>query len=273
MGDSISLLPPVSALSFAPPGNGGVKLGLVDEVRAAVVPILVQDPIPAHLCSEVWDVSSPWSQEPKGLVVSKHVHLKKSPFFLCLHTEAGFFCFVLKQDALSSWYLPSPQFWGTNAENIPLLGSGALSHWMPVRKPAVAWTVLVPSCFAGAALGLFKNDWLSSSSLVMMYGNIPFANMWFIKKRVPVAWWIKRERLGKVNLLVLLACVPPEAGMGVDNGHEGWIHKARRLAITEKFGISLWCFSCRFISFYNWAGLYSMSIAWLLHWWVWSAQC
>lgn len=56
---SVCLLPPVFALLFAPPGNGGIKLGLVDEVRAAVVPILVQDSIPAHLCSGVWDASSP----------------------------------------------------------------------------------------------------------------------------------------------------------------------------------------------------------------------
>lgn len=199
-------------------------------------------------------------------------------FFPLLTHWSKFFYFVLKQDALSSWCLPSPQFWGTNAENIPLLGSGALAptctHWMLVGKPAVAWTVLVASCFASAALGLFKNDdWLSSSTLMMTNGDIPFAKMWFIKKGVPIAWWIERESSGKLNLLVLLACMPPEAGMGVDNGHEGWIHKAERLAIIEKFGISLWCFSCRFISFYNWAGLSSMSIAWLLHWWVWSAQC
>lgn len=126
----------------------------------------------------------------------------------------------------------------------------ANTHQMPVEKPAVTPTVLVASCFAAAALGLFKNDgWLSSSILMMTYGDIPFAKMWFIKKRVSVAWGIKKERSGKMNLLVLLACVPPEGGIGVDNGHEGWIHKARRLAITKKFGISLWCFSCRFIFF------------------------
>lgn len=31
------------------------------------------------------------------------------------------------------------------------------AHRMPVGKPAVARTVLVASCFAAAALGLFKN--------------------------------------------------------------------------------------------------------------------
>lgn len=155
-----------------------------------------------------------------------------------------------------------------------LLLPPANTHWMPVGKPAVTWTVLVASCFASAALGLFKNDdWLSSSTLMMTNGDIPFAKMWFIKKRVPVAWWIERESSGKLNLLVLHACMPPEAGIGVDIGHEGWIHKARRLAIIEKFGISLWCFSYRFISFCNWAGLSSMSTAWLLYLWVWPAQC
>lgn len=59
-GISVCLLPPAFALSFAPPGDGGIKLGLVGEVRAAVVAILVQDPIPAHLCREVWAASSPW---------------------------------------------------------------------------------------------------------------------------------------------------------------------------------------------------------------------
>lgn len=38
----------------------------------------------------------------------------------------------------------------------------ANTHRMPVGKPAVARTALVASCFAAAALGLFKNyDWLS----------------------------------------------------------------------------------------------------------------
>lgn len=151
----------------------------------------------------------------------------------------------------------------------------ANTHRMPMGKSAATQTALVASCFAAAALGIFKNDdWLSSSTLMMVYGagDTPFAKMWFIKNRVPVAWWIE-ERSGKLNLLVLLACMPPEAGMGVDNGHEAWIHKARRLAVTEKFGISLWCFSCTFLSFYNWAGLSSMSIGWLLRWWVWSTQC
>lgn len=210
---------------------------------------------------------------------SPNIFVSKNDLFSSLYTlkQAFLFCFVLKQDALYCWYLLSPQFWGTNAENIPLLGSGALppanTHQMPVGKSAVARTALVASCFAAAALGLFKNyDWLSSSTLMMVYGDTPFAKMWFIKNWIPVAWWIKRERLRKLNLLVLLACVPPEARMGVDNGHEEWIHKAWRLAIIEKFGISPWCFSCRFISFYIRAGVSSMSIAWW-DWWVWSAQC
>lgn len=212
-------------------------------------------------------------------MVSKHVLLKKLPFFLCLHTEASFFVLFWSK---MLWVagISHPLSFGAPVQKTflflvqVLFLPAANTHGMLVGRPAVARTVLVASCFAGAALGFFKNDdWLSSSTLMMMYGDIPFANMWFIKKRVPVAWWIEREHLGKLNLLVLLACVPREAGVGADNGHEGWIHKARRLAITEKFGTSLWCFSCRFISFYNWAGRYSMSIAWLLHWWVWFAQC
>lgn len=58
MAASVCLLPPIPAPSFASPGNGGIKLGLVDEVRAAVAPIPVQDLIP--LFSEVWGASSHW---------------------------------------------------------------------------------------------------------------------------------------------------------------------------------------------------------------------
>lgn len=197
-------------------------------------------------------------------MVSKHVRLKKWPFSSVYTLKQVFFvgfAFVLHWNKM---------LWVTGISHLLSFGAPMQKtflflvlvlflppniHWMPVGKLAVAQTVA--SCFAGAALGLFKNyDWLSSSTLMMTYGDIPFAKMWLIKKGVLVAWWIEREHLGKLNLLVLLACVPPEAGMGVNNGHEGWIHKARRLAITEKFGISLWCFSCGFISFLNWTGLY-----------------
>lgn len=164
MGSSISLFPPISALSFAPPGNGGIKLGLVDEVRAAVGAHPRAGPLPCP--SLQWSLGCfiPLITRTQGTCRVQTSLSQKMTFFPLFTRWSKFFHFVLFWSKML-WVadVSHPLSFGAPMQKASLLVQvlfllPANTHWMPVGKPAVAWTVLVASCFAAAALGLFKND-------------------------------------------------------------------------------------------------------------------
>lgn len=140
----VCLLPPVSALPFPPPGNGGKKLDLADEVRAAVVHVPVQDlrPCPSlHHGLGCFTHSLEMVTRTQGTSSAWVCLSQRMTFFPLLASWSKFFSYsilLLKWDALSSWCLPSPQFWGTDAEDGPCLGCIQV-HSIPTCKRAAEW--------------------------------------------------------------------------------------------------------------------------------------